>query len=195
MKKVERKRIAANIINDGSSTDQLSTEDIKITTRKPRTKVPCYCSKCNGKLVDPRTKNAHDQKGQMTSLESLHSEQLASLSTAIFPDETPMSQVLVEQFDSAMEIEQTFDSAMEIDTHLTQTIPDNDGYEERIFTFLPRKKKVKTSTFRHITEIEESEDIDNTAYDESEDIDSTEYDTDDIYTGESSGESFDESSS
>ena len=36
MKKVERKRIAANIINDGSSTDQLSTEGIKITTRKER---------------------------------------------------------------------------------------------------------------------------------------------------------------
>src|SRR3954468_10185871 len=65
----------------------------KIPTRKPRVKVQYFCSKCNGKLVDSRTKNAHEHIGQMTSLDSLHFEQLTSLPIAILPNkmnETPM---------------------------------------------------------------------------------------------------------
>ena len=37
------------------------TEKIELTTRT-RTKVYCFCIKCNGKLVDPRTKSKHELK-------------------------------------------------------------------------------------------------------------------------------------
>ena len=78
--KMRRKRSASNVLKDtvpststSSTPNQPSTEDIKITTRKPRTKVQCFCSKCNEKLVDPHTKIAHEQKEQQTSLDPLQS--------------------------------------------------------------------------------------------------------------------------
>src|SRR5688572_26466821 len=101
MKKKERKRTAANILDEyntpnSSISNQLSTKDDKFTTRKSRAKVQCFCSKCNGKMVDPRTKGAHEHKEQTSSLELLHFEQLTPLPA----NETPMSQVLVEMLDS-----------------------------------------------------------------------------------------------
>ena len=42
-------------------------EEIKITTRKRRSKVQCFCNKCNGRLVDPRTKRLHEQKSASES--------------------------------------------------------------------------------------------------------------------------------
>ena len=84
-----RKRSVANILKDTdpstSSSSTPSTEDINITTRKPRTKVQCFCIKCNGKLVDPRTKTAHEQKEQTTSLNPL------PLPADIFPNEMQMT--------------------------------------------------------------------------------------------------------
>src|SRR5439155_20437930 len=136
---MRRKRSASNILKDtipststSSTPNQPFTEDIKITTRKPKTKVQCFCSKCNGKLVDPRTKTAHEQKEQPISLDSLQSDQLTPL-PAILPNETQMTQVLVNPFDLTMEIEK----------HLPQTTIDTNIYEEQPFTFLPRKKRVK----------------------------------------------------
>ena len=172
---MRRKRSASNILKDtvpststSSTPNQPSTEDIKITTRKPRTKVQCFCSKCNGKLVDPRTKTAHEQKEQPISLDPLQSDQLTPL-PAILPNETQMTQVLVNPFDLTMEIEE----------HLAQTTIDTNIYEEQPFTFLPRKKRVKA---RYITKVKSneggSEDSDNNI--------STEYETDDIQSGESS---------
>ena len=97
--KIRRKRSTSNILKDtvpstltSSTPNQPSTEDIKITTRKPRTKVQCFCSKCNGKLVVPRTKTAHEQKEQPISLDSLQSDQLTPLPT-ILPNETQITQV------------------------------------------------------------------------------------------------------
>ena len=62
---MSRKRSSFNILKDysiSSTPNQPSAEDFIITTRKRRTKVQCFCSKCNGNLVDPRTKKAHDEK-------------------------------------------------------------------------------------------------------------------------------------
>lgn len=183
-----RKRTVAAILKDnasGSSSstpNQPSTEHIKIATRKPRTKVQCYCSKCNGKLVDPRTKQAHEK----TSLELLNSEPLDSEpldldsdSEQIFPNETPMSQLLVESFDLTT-----------IGTHSTQPmiVDDNDLYEEQIFTFLPRKKRVKTSTFQSITTVKSIESVSEDSENSDDNI-SSEYiteDDDNIHTDESS---------
>src|SRR3954449_11057119 len=140
MKKKGRKRTVESILNEyntssSSASNKFSIENIKIPTRKPRAKVQCFCSKCNGKLVDPRTKNAHEHIGQTTSLDSLHSEQLTPLPIAILPNETietPMVQLIIEPLDSAMEDEKN--SAQRI-------IDNNDEFEESIFTFLSRKRK------------------------------------------------------
>ena len=55
---MSRKRSSFNILKDysiSSTPNQPSAEDFIITTRKRRTKVQCFCSKCNGNLVDLRT--------------------------------------------------------------------------------------------------------------------------------------------
>ena len=143
MHKKGRKRTVANILDEydtpsSSVSNQLSTKEVEYTTRKPRTKVQCSCSKCNGKLVDLRTKDAHDRKGQ-TSLKPLHSEQLTPLPNVILPNETPISQLLIEPLDSAMEGEE----------NSVQPIIDNDDeleeLEESIFTFLSCKRKKASS--------------------------------------------------
>ena len=98
-----RKRSIVNILKDDGAS--LSTSDQPLSDAKfaPRTwsKVQCFCSKCNGTLVDPRTKKTHEMKADLTPL---HSEQ-STHSPSILPNETPMSQLLVEPFDSTMEID------------------------------------------------------------------------------------------
>jgi len=83
--------------------NQPSAEDFIITTRKRRTKVQCFCSKCNGNL---RTKKAHDKKLALVThsaiipLEETHylavipPEETHHLAV-ILPEETPISQVLI----------------------------------------------------------------------------------------------------
>ncbi len=75
MKTKGRKRTADNILDEyntpsSSTSKQVLTKDVEFTTRKPRNKKQCFCSKCNGKWVDLRTKDEHehDHKGQMASL-------------------------------------------------------------------------------------------------------------------------------
>src|SRR3954463_3750007 len=147
MKKKGRKCTVESILNEyntssSSASNKFSIENIKIPTRKPRAKVQCFCSKCNGKLVDPRTKNAHEHIGQTTSLDSLHSEQLTPLPIAILPNETnetPMVQLIIEPLDQLL-IEpldqlliEPLDSAMEDEENSAQTIIDNnDEFEESI---------------------------------------------------------------
>ncbi|RGB23842.1 hypothetical protein C1646_773928 [Rhizophagus diaphanus] len=90
-----------------------------IVTRRPRPKVQYFCSKCNGKLVDPRTKNLHELA--QSTLESLHSEQSTFLLTAILLNEIQMSQVLIKLSDLPIESK----------TYLTQIIHDIDMYEKQ----------------------------------------------------------------
>src|SRR5271163_230500 len=74
--------------DETSSSTPTSTGDFIITTRKRRTKVQCFCSKCNGNLVDPKTKKAHEKK---STLESSISE---THSPVIPPEETHHSPVI-----------------------------------------------------------------------------------------------------
>ncbi|UZO19231.1 uncharacterized protein OCT59_010529 [Rhizophagus irregularis] len=149
--------------NLSSSTSERTYAEF--TTRKPRSKVPCYCSNCNGKMIDPRTKERHEQ---MNSLEPLNS------------DKAPMSQELVELIDLTISLEEPQDTTIPLvepqDTTISiDTYSDNDTYEEQQYVFLPRKKRSKTGILRHITEVKQV-------------AESTEYDTDDIYTSESSAQ-------
>ena len=114
---MSRKRSSFNILKDysiSSTPNQPSAEDFIITTRKRRTKVQCFCSKCNGNLVDPRTKKAHDEKLALVT----HS--------AVIPlEEIPISQVLIEPT---------------IERHSVPTISDSDVDEEQTIIFLHVKK-------------------------------------------------------
>ena len=168
MKKVGRKRIAADILDEYNNSRSSTSEQTydEFTIRKPRNKVSCFCSDCNGKMVDLRTKERHEQT---TSLEPLNS------------DKASTSQELVELIDSTISLVEPQDTTMSIDRDTTipiDTHSDNDTYEEQKYIFLPRKKRANPGTFRHITEVEQ----------DSSYIVSTEYDTDDIYTSESSAQ-------
>ena len=148
---MSRKRSSFNILKDdsiSSTPNQPSAEDFIITTRKRRTKVQCFCSKCNGNLVDPRTKKAHDKKLALVTHsavippeETHHSAVIPPEEThhsvVIPPEEIPISQVLIEPT---------------IERHSVPTISDSDVDEEQTIIFLPRKKRVKTNTLRHITD-------------------------------------------
>src|SRR5581483_6570235 len=90
------------------------------------------------KLIDQRTKKKHELK--------LHSKQSLPTITPtdgtplpiIAPDKMPIDQVSIEPFH------------LPIEQQLTQTTSDTEIYEEQIISFLPRKKRVKTGTFRPI---------------------------------------------
>src|SRR6185437_13284036 len=147
---MSRKRSSFNILKDysiSSTPNQPSAEDFIITTRKRRTKVQCFCSKCNGNLVDPRTKKAHDEKLALVTHSAVIPPEETHHSVVIPPEEThhsvvippeeiPISQVLIEPT---------------IERHSVPTISDSDVDEEQTIIFLPRKKRVKTNTLRHIT--------------------------------------------
>src|SRR5581483_9921313 len=135
-----RKRTIASIL-DASTLKSKPTEnqeEFKIITRKRKSKVQYFCDKCNRRLVDQRTKKKHKSK--------LHSEQSLPTITPtdgtplpiIAPDEMPIDQVSIEPFH------------LPIEQQLTQTTSDTEIYEEQIISFLLRKKRVKTGTFRPI---------------------------------------------
>src|SRR5205823_5597472 len=118
---MSRKRSSFNILKDysiSSIPNQPTAEDFIITTRKRRTKVQCFCSKCNGNLVDSRTKKVHDKKlalvthSAIIQLEETHYSAIIPLEethhsavippkethylAVIPPEEIPISQVLIE---------------------------------------------------------------------------------------------------
>src|ERR1051325_1727627 len=106
---MSRKRSSFNILKDysiSSTPNQTSAEDFIITTRKRRTKVQCFCSKCNGNLIDPRTKKAHDEKLA-----------LVTHSAVIPPEETHYSAIIP--------LEETHHSAVipPEETHHSAVIP------------------------------------------------------------------------
>src|ERR1043166_6849408 len=95
---MSRKRSSFNILKDysiSSTPNQPSAEDFIITTRKRRTKVQCFCSKCNGNLVDPRTKKVHDEKLALVTYSAIILPEETYYSAVIPPEEIPISQVLI----------------------------------------------------------------------------------------------------
>src|ERR1043165_1818880 len=189
---MSRKRSSFNILKDysiSSTPNQPSAEDFIITTRKRRTKVQCFCSKCNGNLVDPRTKKAHDEKLALVTHSAVIPPEETHHSAVIPPEETHHSAVIPpeETHHSAVippeethhsviiPPEETHHSAVippeeipisqvliepTIERHSVPTISDSDVDEEQTIIFLPRKKRVKTNTLRHIitNEITENDD-------------------------------------
>ena len=148
---ISRKCSSFNILKDYSifsTPNQPSAKDFIIITRKCRIKVQCFCSKCNGNLVDSRTKKAHDKKLALVThsavippeethysaiilLEETHHSAVIPpeetyYSVVILPEEIPISQVLIEPT---------------IERHSVPTISDSDVDEEQTIIFLPRKKE------------------------------------------------------
>jgi hypothetical protein len=163
-----RKRSSFNILKDdsiSSTPNQPSAEDFTITTRKRRTKVQCFCSKCNGNLVDPRTKKAHDKKSTLVTHLAVIPPEETQHSAVIPPEETPITQVFIEPT---------------IERHSAPTISDSDVDDERTIIFIPRKKRVKTNTLRHITnEIIENDDSNGNVTSDNHSDEFSEYSNDD----------------
>ncbi|CAG8767263.1 11894_t:CDS:2, partial [Rhizophagus irregularis] len=136
MNKGRRKRIAANILDEYNNPSSSTSERTyaEFTTRKPRSKVPCYCSNCNGKMIDPRTKERHEQTN---SLEPLNS------------DKAPTSQELVELIDSTISLEEPQDMIISLVEPQDMTIPLVEPQDTTI--------SIDTygGTLRHITEVEQ----------------------------------------
>jgi Transposase family tnp2 len=61
-----RKRSISSVLEDDSST---SRPIAKPTRSSTRLKVNCFCSKCEGKLVDPRTKKKHEISSSQISIQ------------------------------------------------------------------------------------------------------------------------------
>src|SRR6185295_8514489 len=94
---MSRKCSSFNILKDysiSSTPNQPSAEDFIITTRKRRTKVQCFCSKCNGNLVDPRTKKAHDKKLALVTHSAVIPPEETHYSSIIPPEETHYSAII-----------------------------------------------------------------------------------------------------
>ncbi|UZO26267.1 uncharacterized protein OCT59_018505 [Rhizophagus irregularis] len=153
MNKGRRKRIAANILDEYNNSSSSTSERTyaEFTTRKPRSKAPT--SQELVELID--------------STISLEEPQDTTISL-VEPQDTTIP--LVEPQNTTIPLVELQDTTISIDTY-----SDNDTYEEQQYVFLPRKKRSKTGTLRHITEVEQV-------------AESTEYDTDDIYTSESSAQ-------
>src|ERR1051326_725437 len=94
---MSRKRSSFNILKDysiSSTPNQPSAEDFIITTRKRRTKVQCFCSKCNGNLVDPRTKKANDKNLALVTHSAVIPPEETHHPAVIPPEETHHSAVI-----------------------------------------------------------------------------------------------------
>src|ERR1043166_10315513 len=70
-----RNRSISSII-DNKPTKRPSQS--KLTCKKEDNKVPCYCNKCNGKLVLKQTKLFHESAGGSTTIQDSGNEQLSA---------------------------------------------------------------------------------------------------------------------
>ena len=50
----------------------------RLTRKQGDNKVPCYCNKCNGKLVLKRTKLFHESAGGSTTIQDSSNKQLSA---------------------------------------------------------------------------------------------------------------------
>ena len=76
-----RKRAIASVINEKIQVNRSSGR----STCKRRSKIRCYCSKCNGNFMDPRTKVLHDLKDQNLA-KSSSSESTTNFDTNMIQD-------------------------------------------------------------------------------------------------------------
>src|SRR5216110_2478602 len=79
-----RKRAIASIINE----TQVNRSSGR-STRKRRTKLHCYCSKCNGNFVDLRTKVLHDLKEQQNSADSAFNKSTTNFDMNMIQENEP----------------------------------------------------------------------------------------------------------
>ena len=70
-----RNRSISSIIGNKST---MGPSQPRSTRKKRDNKVPCYCNKCNGKLVLKRTKLFHESAGGSTTIQDSGNEQLSA---------------------------------------------------------------------------------------------------------------------
>ena len=88
------------------------------TTKRNRSKVPCYCKKCNGKLVDPRTQQSHliKYKPIVLNNKAAQSSLVDEEATIIHDEITAQSSLLDEEATIIHDIMDTLDEMDTIDT-------------------------------------------------------------------------------
>ncbi|RHZ61009.1 hypothetical protein Glove_350g126 [Diversispora epigaea] len=122
-----RNRSISNILGEELTSNQLSSS-IRL--------VLCNCPKCNGKLIDPRTKVIHD-----LSNESIHVVKTIELSqTQLKLRKIGLSEISIESFQNRQEIEEIDESSLSKSTTLMQDVNLLEIEKDDIpnLTFLPR---------------------------------------------------------
>ncbi|CAB4399164.1 unnamed protein product [Rhizophagus irregularis] len=172
-----RRRSINQIMGSERIANRLSSRKFS----KKRTKVPCYCDKCNGKLVITRTKMLHEVAENTTDL-NLNSG-LASLllinqeedSTITSLEENPINEdILVPPLNEEISVI-TFLEEDSITIPLNEkdnlTIPE---YNENKYIFLPRRRIRSYANHPQIMlEYSGAEDLSNSNYEQHTDTSSS----------------------
>lgn len=117
-----RNRTLSNIIDD-------DPQPVAKKTKRKRTKVPCGCDKCKGKLVDPRTKMRHENKIP-SQVSTMNTSQ--EVSEDIDTDKSSNSSLSVQEEVSMQDIRRSVDIEEEV-----QNITNDNLYDDIDFDFLP----------------------------------------------------------
>ena len=120
----------ASIINDEIQVNRSSGK----STYKRRTKLRCYCSKCNGNFVDPRTKVLHYLKDQNSADSSFNKSTTNFDMNMIQENELELESVISHESQEHETADYQFDRIQQN----TQEHETADGSE---FIFLPKRSK------------------------------------------------------
>ncbi|UZO01348.1 uncharacterized protein OCT59_012449 [Rhizophagus irregularis] len=140
MNKGRRKCIAANILDEYNNLSSSTSERTyaEFTTRNQDRRFRAIAA------IAPTSQELVELIDLTISLEELQDTTIS----LVEPQDTTIP--LVELQDTTISLVEPQDTTISIDTY-----SDNDMYEEQQYVFLPRKKRSKTGTLRHITEVEQ----------------------------------------
>ena len=142
-----RNRKLSYVLNKDYRPD--TTNAINITKKK-RTKVPCSCNKCEGKLVDPRTKKRHESADNEISSQSSNTNTRQEGQEVYEDMDTDESSHSTSIGVLMQDIERS------VDTEENQDIMEDDSYIDVDFDFLPRERTSRYTKYL-IEPIEPSE--------------------------------------
>ena len=171
-----RKRTISSVINDKPQANRSTDRSV----RKGRSRVRCYCIKCNGNFVDLRTKKQHDSGGPISVNSSFREVTTDHYLDMIQEDEIESDIAIRELYTSVSPPQ--FDQIQQ-NTQENETT-DDDSCDEPELIFLPRRR-VKRCINRRIPVGElsgrdsEREDVDITENEQNTDSYSSSDDDDD----------------
>jgi len=127
-----RKRTISSVINDKPQANRSTDRSV----RKGRSRVRCYCIKCNSDFVDPRTKKQHDSGGPISVNSSSREVTTDHYLDMIQEDEIESDIAIRESYTSVSPPQ--FDQIQQ-NTQENETT-DDDSCDEPELIFLPRRR-------------------------------------------------------